>query len=188
MHHRPSLVQIMACRLFGAKPLSEPMMEYFSKRLCQIRNKFQWNFNRDVNIFIQENAFENVVVEMSAIFCRPQCVIKWNFRYSHIQYKYCFAGHRIYSPVWDTTLQLVFFRLWMILIYLNLTTASKMVIAKHITVTSWWVRWRHKSPASRVFIQPFVQAWIKENIKAPRHCPLWEEFTGDRWIHLTKSQ
>ena len=23
-----SLVQIMACRLFGAKPLSEPMMEY----------------------------------------------------------------------------------------------------------------------------------------------------------------
>ena len=25
---RPSLVQIMACRLFGAKPLSEPMLEY----------------------------------------------------------------------------------------------------------------------------------------------------------------
>ena len=24
----PSLVQIMACRLFGAKPLSEPMLEY----------------------------------------------------------------------------------------------------------------------------------------------------------------
>ena len=26
--NRPSLVQIMACRLVGAKPLSEPMMEY----------------------------------------------------------------------------------------------------------------------------------------------------------------
>ena len=25
---RPSLVQIMACRLVGAKPLSEPMLEY----------------------------------------------------------------------------------------------------------------------------------------------------------------
>ena len=24
----PSLVQIMACRLVGAKPLSEPLMEY----------------------------------------------------------------------------------------------------------------------------------------------------------------
>ena len=27
--NRPSLVQIMACRLAGAKPLSEPMLEYF---------------------------------------------------------------------------------------------------------------------------------------------------------------
>ena len=26
---RPSLVQIMACRLFGAKPLSEPTLEYY---------------------------------------------------------------------------------------------------------------------------------------------------------------
>ena len=26
--NKPSLVQIMACRLDGAKPLSEPMMEY----------------------------------------------------------------------------------------------------------------------------------------------------------------
>ena len=26
------------------------------------------------------------------------------------------------------------------------------------------------------------------NIKAPRHCPLWEEFTGDQWIILTKGQ
>ena len=27
--NKPSLVQIMACRLVGAKPLSEPMLEYF---------------------------------------------------------------------------------------------------------------------------------------------------------------
>ena len=26
----------------------------------------------------------------------------------------------------------------------------------------------------------FVQAQIKENIKAPRHWPLWGKFTGDR--------
>ena len=30
-------------------------------------------------------------------------------------------------------------------------------------------RWRLKSPASRLFTQPLVQAQIKENIKAPRH-------------------
>ena len=31
-----------------------------------------------------------------------------------------------------------------------------------ITVTSKWARWRLKSPASRLFIQPFIQAQIKE--------------------------
>ena len=34
--------------------------------------------------------------------------------------------------------------------------------------------------------QPFVQAQIKENIKAPRRWPLWREFTGDRWIRGTR--
>ena len=42
-----------------------------------------------------------------------------------------------------------------------------------ITVTSKWARWRFKSLASRLFTQPFFQAQIKENTKAPRHWPLW---------------
>ena len=37
-----------------------------------------------------------------------------------------------------------------------------------------------KSTASRLFPQSFAQAQIKENIKAPRHWPLWGESTGDR--------
>ena len=37
-------------------------------------NKLQLNFNRNSNIFIQENAFENVVCEMAAILFWPQCV------------------------------------------------------------------------------------------------------------------
>ena len=41
-----------------------------------LRNKLQWNFNRNSNIFIEENTFENVVCEMSAILPWPQCV-KW---------------------------------------------------------------------------------------------------------------
>ena len=36
--------------------------------------------------------------------------------------------------------------------------------------------------------QPFVQAQIKENIKVPRHCPLWGEFIGDQWISSTKDR
>ena len=47
-----------------------------------------------------------------------------------------------------------------------------------ITMTSEWARYRLKSPASRLFIQPFIQTQIKENIKAPRHWPLCGEFTG----------
>ena len=47
-----------------------------------------------------------------------------------------------------------------------------------ITMTSWWARLRLKSPALRLFTQPFIQAAIKENIKAPRHWPLCGEFTS----------
>ena len=42
--------------------------------------------------------------------------------------------------------------------------------------------------ASPLFIQLFIQAPIKENIKALRHGPLCGEFTGDRWIPRTNGQ
>ena len=58
----------------------------------------------------------------------------------------------------------------------------------NITVTSQWARWRLKSPASLLFTQLFVQAQIKENIKAPRHWLLCGEFVGVRWIPPTKGQ
>ena len=55
-------------------------------------------------------------------------------------------------------------------------------------VTSNWVRWRLKSPASRLFTQRFIQTQIKENTKAPRHWPLCREFTGHWWIPRTNGQ
>ena len=36
------------------------------------RNKLLWNFNRNWNIFIRENAFEYIVCEMASILSRPQ--------------------------------------------------------------------------------------------------------------------
>ena len=39
-----------------------------------LRNKLQWNFNRNSNIFIQQNALQNGVCEMASILSRPQCV------------------------------------------------------------------------------------------------------------------
>ena len=46
----------------------------------------------------------------------------------------------------------------------------------------------NRLPVSRLFTQAFIQAQIKENIKAPRHWPLWGEFTSHRWIPRTKGQ
>ena len=42
---------------------------------------------------------------------------------------------------------------------------------EHTMVTSQWARWRLKSPVSPLFTQPFAQAQINENIKAPCHWP-----------------
>ena len=57
-----------------------------------------------------------------------------------------------------------------------------------ITMTSLWARYRLKSPASRLYTQPFIQTQIEENIKAPRHWPLCGYFTGDRSITRTNGQ
>ena len=58
----------MACRLDGTKPSSEPMLEY----------KLQWNFIQKSNIYIQENALENIVCEMAAI-CIGLNELKYDF-------------------------------------------------------------------------------------------------------------
>ena len=40
----------------------------------------------------------------------------------------------------------------------------------------------------RYLLNHLFKAQIKENIKGPRHLPLWGEFTDDRWIPRTKTQ
>ena len=56
-------------------------------------------------------------------------------------------------------------------------------------------QWRHNDGDGVSNHQPhdcllnrLFKVQIKENIKDPRHWPLWGEFTGDRWIPLTKGQ
>ena len=39
-----------------------------------LRNKLQWNFNRNSYIFLQENAFESVICKMVVMLSQPQCV------------------------------------------------------------------------------------------------------------------
>ena len=60
-----TLVQVMACCLFGAKPLTEPIRTY-----CQlnIEKKNTVKYESAYKMFIQKNAFENAVCVMAAIF------------------------------------------------------------------------------------------------------------------------
>ena len=68
-----TLVQVMAWRLFGAKPLPEPVLNYCHWTL---RDKLQWNQNSNTKLVIHEAAFANVVWEMMAILFRETWLIK----------------------------------------------------------------------------------------------------------------
>ena len=59
----------MACRTFGAMPLSEPMVIY-----CHLEPKEHIPINIIWNSksFIQENAFLDIACEKAAIMFRPQ--------------------------------------------------------------------------------------------------------------------
>ena len=58
------------------------------------RQAIIWNFNRNSNIFIQENVLENVVCEMASILSRPQCV-KWDE--GPLMWLACFAPENTHS-------------------------------------------------------------------------------------------
>ena len=62
-------------------------------------NKFQWNLNRTLYIFIQENAFENVVRNLAAILSRPKCVktVKTPFMSAYV----CFCCGTNFNPRLD---------------------------------------------------------------------------------------
>ena len=69
-----SLIQMMACHLFGAKSLSEPMLacqldskEHISMEVHLRNQKFSVNKTK-------QNAFENSTCKMVVILCWPHCV------------------------------------------------------------------------------------------------------------------
>ena len=100
---RSSLVQRMTCRLFGAKVLSETTL------VCCYLDSWghsSVNFNRNSNIFIQENLSENVVWKKSVILCRPQCVTINNDSHVHRHIHYLiarFMGPTLGPPGADRT-------------------------------------------------------------------------------------
>ena len=67
----PSLVQIMAWHLLDAKPLSAPMLVYCKLGLSE--QTWMTFLSRNSNIFIRENAFENVLGKITVILPWHQC-------------------------------------------------------------------------------------------------------------------
>ena len=59
----------MACRLSGAKPLSEPMLPYYQ---LDPQEYISVNLIQNSQVFIQGNSLEYVVCEMATILSRPQ--------------------------------------------------------------------------------------------------------------------
>ena len=123
-----SLVHVMACRLVGAKPLPEAMMTY-----CQLEhweNRFSEVVIRIKIFLVEKLRLEMSSAKVAAILFRPQCVNF--FSGSNLQYVTTSPGN-------------------------SLPPYKRQPITWTITVTSWWARWRLKSPASRLFTLPFVR-------------------------------
>ena len=96
-----ALVQIMACHLNGATPLSEPVWTY-----CQLDPKEHISmkfYNWNSNVFIQENGFEHVVCKMAAMLSRGRWVNtvrkshcwyirRWAYGFCHKTCAWCCRG------------------------------------------------------------------------------------------------
>ena len=64
-----------------------------------IGNKLQWNFYPNSNIFIQENAFENVVCEMAPILSQPQSdTLTFNTSYFIDTFSFVVSGGTGWPP------------------------------------------------------------------------------------------
>ena len=60
---------------------------------CTLGNKRRRNFNRNQHIFIQENAFENVICEMAASLTRPQYVNTIPYQINGTRLNLCCPHH-----------------------------------------------------------------------------------------------
>ena len=172
LHHGPlaTLVQVMACARRHQIIISinvgchEQSPAPFTWR--QQQWKYAWSYHY--------NTFENYTFKIKATSPRRQCVI-----YFHLK-------------LWDmTSLSLVRFVQTCILhtysqIALGLVSSSSRNSQEHYNDV---IMGMMASPITSLrIVYSFIQEQIKVNMKAPRHWPLYVEFTGNQWIPLTNRQ
>ena len=139
-----------------------------TSRLLPTMEHIQWNFSRDWNIFIKENAFEIFVCKNGGqlgrlrrfVILSQVCDLVVRMRTSVEAYLILNSCHVLYN---DKCLTAIFSHggIFLTLIWQKILTRSE--------------RW---CSTTKCFLNRLLKAQIKENIKAPRHWPLCGEFTG----------
>ena len=105
-----------------------------------LRNKLQWNFDRNSYISIEENVFENVVWKMATILSRPECINHLSLINTHRHlwpetWLLC-GGDEENNRKWE---QICFWRSFCLLFALYIRTYSP-VSTHHISSV---LGWRH---------------------------------------------
>ena len=111
-----------------------------------LRNKLQWNLNRNSNIFIQENAFESVVCKTVAILSRPQCVKGSKYKMAA---KFGQQNHFCYQINWCAILISSLNLTKQGILTLRLFITNYMSTAKSLAAKDHLLRWLQKMAKSK---------------------------------------
>ena len=83
---------------------------------CTLANKFQWNLNPNLSIFIEENAFENVVWKSGGHLVSASMCVKYPCLYSRVQWSDFIGCLRLYMRFQvPTDVTLIYFILFLIM-------------------------------------------------------------------------
>ena len=167
-------------------------------------NKFQWNLSKNSNLFIQENAFENIVCEkafasfrlilfIACMFIKVYCVLFFVVCYS-INHIVIIHHHNIETFVcvyslnmsWKYIIYCSVFWIWLCILEVSLKSCEKE--------THNWIKWLSYCD------EKVVSVWGGNSIKASSVFDLWLNtlgpiqrgrlFAGDSftWIFLNESE
>ena len=84
-----SLVQVMARCLFGAKPLTQPVLSWYKQ-----------NVSKKTLIKIWKFCFNKIYFKMSSAKCGPLCLVCWlTMYYIYVHWCLCFIATYHYSDI-----------------------------------------------------------------------------------------
>ena len=172
---RPSLLQIMACRLVGAKPLSEQL---------------SWTIFSEISIDIHTFSFKKMDFRMALGNLR-------SFRFSvNALRSYVMGACKLtngrllhYIPyIMDIFISLVYFAFLRLSYTFIVDSGVQFTQISHYNAVMMSPMASQNTTVSIVWWTVVSGAGQWKNIKAPRHWPLRGEFTVNQWILRTNGQ